>query len=354
MFKTYFSILNLFCLFYIQSYAQVGGKNSFEFMRIPDHARLVGVGGINISAGKEDINMFSQNPALLNEQVGYKSSLNYSKWQADIHNIALRYVHPLKRTRMLGFEARMLNYGKMNMTDESGAIVGKFQANDFALGTSFSLRQDYFRFGASLKFLGSQIGTYNAYALVADLGATFEHPKKDFTVGMVIKNLGFLINKYTPEQQTDLPFDVQLGTSFKPEYMPFRFSVTLHHLYQFDIVYFDPLFQPQLDASGNPIIQEKKFLDKLARHFVLGGELLLTENFNIRLGYNHLINKEMKVQELGGLRGFSFGAMLRVKAFEFGFSHGTYHIGTGRSYFTLIGDMSQMRKRKKTVKEGRL
>ena len=106
-----------------------------------------------------------------------------------------------------------------------------------------------------------------------------------------------------------------------------------------------------LDANGNPIIEEKKFFDKLARHFVLGGEFLLSKGFNIRLGYNHLINREMKVRDISGLRGFSFGFMVKVKAFEFSFAQGSYHVGTGRSFFTLSSDLGKVFKKKRTVKE---
>jgi hypothetical protein len=87
----------------------------------------------------------------------------------------------------------------------------------------------------------------------------------------------------------------------------------------------------------------------MARHIVLGGELLIAKGFNIRLGYNHLINREMKIQDLGGFRGFSFGLMLKVKAFEFGYSRGTYQIGAVRDFLTLTSNLNAILKKKKKI-----
>lgn len=326
--------------------AQVGGRQTFEFMRIPSHARLAGVGGVNVSLHQGDVNMFMQNPALLDDESSNKAALSYSRWHADINNTDATYTHNFKNLGQFGFGLRVINYGRFDQTTPSGQVVGTFNANDFAFIIAHARQQENFTFGASLKFLGSQIENFQAYALAFDLGAVFKHPEKDFTFGLAIKNLGVSLSKFTPDARTNLPFDVQIGTSFKPEYMPFRFSISLHHLYQFDIVFLDPNLSTQLDANGNTIVEEKTFFDKLARHFVIGGELLLAEGFHVRLGYNHLINREMQVQNLGNLRGFSFGFMLRVKAFEFAFSRGTYHIGAGRNFLTLSTDFDKIFKRK--------
>ena len=64
-----------------------------------------------------------------------------------------------------------------------------------------------------------------------------------------------------------MPFDIQIGTSFKPEHMPFRFSVTAHSLYKYDIVYLDPNSSTQLDQNGNEVAEEKSTFDKIASHW---------------------------------------------------------------------------------------
>ncbi len=328
--------------------AQIGGRQTFEFLRVPAHARLAGLGGVNVSLQQEEVNMFLDNPALLQPNLAKKAAFSYSPWHAGINNFSLVYVQPFSKIGNVGFGARMLNYGSFDQTNASGQVLGDFKANDFALQATYAFEQDNFRFGASLKFLGSQIESFGAYALAVDLGAVFTHPVQDWAVGLAIKNLGFPVSKYTETGKTNLPLDVQLGTSFKPSAMPFRFSVTLHHLYQFDIVYLDPARSTRLDANGNVVSEEKTFFDKLARHFVVGGELLLAKGFHINLGYNHLINREMRVENIGGLRGISLGFLLKVKAFSLSYAYGTYHVGAGRSFFTLGADLQRFGRKKRT------
>jgi hypothetical protein len=329
-----------------QVLAQVGGRNSFEFLRIPPDARTAGLGGVNISAAQGDVNRFVANPALLNDSLANKAAFSYNPWQADIAYFNVAYTHRFKKIGLVGFQAQAIPYGQMPITDASGAVNGTFKANDFAIGITKTFRQDYFTYGATLKLLGSQVETYNAYGLALDIGGTFRHPKHDLTVGIAFKNLGFAVNNYAVAR-TYLPFDIQLGASYKPEYMPFRFSLTLHHLHQFDIVYLDPTQSTQLDANGNPVAENKTLGDKLLRHFVLGSELILAKGFQVLLGYNHLINREMRVQNLTGLRGFSFGFRLSAKVWSFSYAHGTYYVGAGRNFLTLSGDLSKILRKKK-------
>lgn len=326
--------------------AQIGGRQTFEFLRIPTDARLAGLGGVNVSLYQGDVSRFQQNPALLDDSVHHHAAIHYSQWQADINNFDLVYARKLKSKSNLGFAARVVNYGEFERTDPSGQSLGSFQANDFALSATYARQQDAFHFGATMKFLGSQIDVYQAYALAFDIGGQFKHPKQDLRIGLSIQNLGFTLSKYTPESRSNLPFDVQIGTSFKPRYMPFRFSITLHHLYQFDIVFLDPNLNTQLDVNGNPVPEEKNFAGKLFRHFVFGGELIIKPGFQLLVGYNHLINREMQVEGLGNLRGFSFGFNLQVKAFRFAISRGTYHVGAGRTFFSLTSNLNRVFKKK--------
>jgi hypothetical protein len=338
----------VFCFLFFANliFAQVGGRNSFEFLRIPSDARLAGVGGINVSLHQDDPNRWLSNPALLNDSLGHKAGFTYNPWQAGIAYFQLNYVHPFPKWGAVGMGLQVVNYGEMDLTTPSGATQGKFRASDFALNIAKSFRQDYFTYGATFKFVGSQIESYQALGFAVDIGGTFQHPKHDLTVGIVFKNLGFAFDNFT-NQSVRLPFDIQLGASFKPQYMPFRASITLHHLYRFDIVYLDPTLSTRLDANGNPITEEKKFGDKLLRHFVLGGEMILSKGFQIQLGYNHLVNREFRLLDVSGLRGFSFGFRLRAKVWQFTYAYSSYFVGAGRSFLSLSGDLGKILKRKR-------
>ncbi len=331
-------------------FAQIGGRNAYSFMYVPTNAFTASLGGTNITSGQNDSQNWTQNPALLNEKNDKLASFSYNRWQADIAQYSVGYAKEIKKLKgNIGVNLQYINYGKMELTDPTGVSSGNFSVSDFCLSTAYSKKQDNFRFGGQLKLLGSQIETYRAYALVMDIGATFIHPKNDFVVGLVLKNVGFRLKNYVENQKSPLPFDAQLGISFKPKYMPVRFSAVFHHLHNWQITYFDPNLNVQLDLNGQATTQNKTFIDELARHFILGAEILLHKNFQVNVGYNHLINRELRLKGLGGARGFTAGFKLKVKDFEFGYAFNGFQAGGGSRNFITLAVNTVFFEKKKVV-----
>jgi len=196
-----------------------------------------------------------------------------------------------------------------------------------------------------VKIIASNIASYSAFALATDLGGVFKHPQNDLQIGLTLTNVGFSIKNYFSGQNLRVPFDARLGVSFKPQYMPVRFSVTAHHLYRWDIAYNDPAFATTLDPfTGQSQTQKISFADKLFRHFVFGTELLLHKNFHIRLGYNHLRSKELRFSEATALAGFSGGLAFRVKGYEFAYTRAGFAAG-GRSFLVLSKNINDFFKK---------
>jgi hypothetical protein len=343
--------ITFYVLIYVSSFyvnAQIGGRNAFSSMYVPNNAFTASLGGMNITSGQDSVFHFTQNPALLNEKSSQKAGISYNRWQADIGQFSLAYLPEIKKlkTGQIGIHFQHINYGTMELTDPTGVASGTFSASDFGIGVAYSQKQGHFRFGGQLKFLGSQIETYRAYALVSDIGGIFIHPEHDFTIGLTLKNVGFRLRDYLPNTKSTLPFDAQLGTSFKPKYMPIRFAMVFHHLHNWQITYYDPALNTQLDLNGQPIIQEKTFFEEFSRHFVLGAEILLHQNFQINVGYNHLINREMRIRGLGGARGLTFGFQFKVKAFRLGYAYNGFQAGGGgRNFFTLCINTNHWKKK---------
>jgi hypothetical protein len=200
----------------------------------------------------------------------------------------------------------------------------------------------------NMKFAGSTIAEYNAYGLLFDMGGTLKHPEHDFIIGVLIKNIGFALNTYTPGTRLTMPFDVQLGTSFKPKFMPLRFSFTAHHLHTFDIAYDDPAFNTVIDQNGNQVTERVGFADKLFRHCVFGTEILLSKAFQLQAGYNHLTRQEMKLENRMAGAGLSFGASLQIKAFQMAYSRAYHHAAGGVSYLTLVSNIGALTKKKES------
>lgn len=345
MWKSTFTFLILSVLAFT-SFGQIGGRNSYEFVDIPSSARVAGVGGVNVSIVAQDPLMFLQNPALLRDTSAKNLAVTYIPYYADINNSTAGYVFTSKKTGVWGGAVQYINYGEMEETDESGNIIGTFSARDYAVSLGKSHTIGYYTMGVTAKFVGSHIQSYSSYAILSDVGGVFSHPNKDLNIGLVIKNIGFAVKKYTPESKIAEPFDVQLGLTYKLEHMPLRFSLTAHHLHQFDIVHLDPDKRGRMTLDGQEIKEKKTFADKVARHFVLGGEFLLGKGFNVRAGYNHLRRKELRLEQRSGGAGFSWGFMMKIRSFEFAYTRAYYHVAGGSSFITLATNFSNLLKRK--------
>ena len=76
------------------------------------------------------------------------------------------------------------------------------------------------------------------------------------------------------------------------------------------------------------------------RHIVIGGELILTKNFNIRLGYNYQRRQEMKVDTKLSTIGFSWGFGFKISKFRFNYSRSAYHLVGSPNYITMTTNLS--------------
>ena len=327
------------------SRGQIGGNSSFNYLRIPNNAPLIAVGGMNVSI--RSINMIMQNPAIISKDMSKTLSLSNQQYYAGINTTSLSYVHDLGKVGPIGLNMQYYTSGNMPQTDATGKETGTYSVNQYYVTAGTSHTINYYTLGVNLKFAGSNIGGYGSYASLVDVGGLFKHPTRDFTIGLVLQNMGMSLKNYSGVSQT-LPFDVQLGTSYKLEHMPFRFSILAHHLHTFDIVYLDPYKKQPLDANGNPIVEKKSTGDKVLRHFTLGGEFFLGKFLSLKIGYNHLVRREMRNEAKSGLAGFSFGAMITVKAFELAYSRDWQHIAGGYNCFTLNTNFARLLT-KKTV-----
>lgn len=340
--KNIFNAFNtlFFSLITLQVAGQIGGNNGFTFLNIPSNPVTSALGGINISKTQKDPNNFLQNPALLDSSENNLLAINYLPYLAGIKYSSVAYVRQIKK-QTFGLGIQHIGYGEFQQTDAAGNILGKFLANDIALTLSHVRRQGNITFGGNIKFVSSVIESYSASALLLDFGGVFKHPKQDLSYAILFKNIGIRFKSFTPYDNPDLPLDVQMGISFKPKYMPVRFSITAHHLYKYDITYLDKSIVKK-DLSGNIIENKVNPIDNLGRHFIIGAELLLSKNFNILLGYNHLRNRELSQQTIGGFSGFSVGFLFKTKFINLSYSYSGYNTAGNLNSFGFVCDLGKI------------
>ena len=308
---------------------------SFAFVQLPNNARLSALGGVNVSLTDRDANFFYSNPALSGDSLAGFASVNYQHYVADVGQTTFSYAHRFSHIGTVAFGVQHVGYGSIQGYDATGAETGEFKSGETALFISKSYQRANFRLGTTLKVAFSNIAGYRANAVLFDIGGVFIHPEQDFTVGLTIRNFGFVWSEYSSTSRSTLPFDVLLGTTFKPEHMPLRFSLTAYGLGTYD-PYYDPL-------SGNP---EPGTLDKVLRHLNFGVEILISRNINLMVGYNYRIHQELKLEDAGGAAGLALGFSVSIKTFEFTFSRSTYVVGNAGYAFTLSKNIDKMLKRR--------
>ncbi|WP_340152988.1 type IX secretion system protein PorQ [uncultured Marivirga sp.] len=340
-------ILIIFSLTGSISFGQIGGLRAFEFLEKPNHARVAGLGTANVSSNAGDVNMVWQNPALLNSEMDGQLSFSVNPYFANIYNSQVTYAQEFENLGLFSFGVSYFHYGQFEGFDNTGARTEDFSASDYAIQISHSREDGVFRYGSSLKFVGSQISGFNQSAILVDLGGAFVHPDEELSFGLVIKNLGFFTSKYVVGNR-NLPFDIQVGGTYKPEFMPFRFSLTLNRLYQYDLSYFD---ESLLSDDDNVVFTDvnnnsPNTFDKIFQHLTIGTEVVLGKNVNLRAGYNHLIRQSLRAEQVGGAGGFTFGVYFQTKKFNMAYSNAIYQAGGFAHFITLGCNLKEFVKKK--------
>jgi len=325
-----YPLVELILLFLAGGYNAFGqSSDSFTSLRQPSFAKIAALGGVNTSLYHGGDSFFLYNPALLSDASNNQLSLSYGLLPggAGLSNANYNYGH--SRFGTFGAGLQYLSYGQIQGYDDTGAPTEIFTPSDFTVSISHARQANNFRFGTTIKFSNMSINGYHGNAILFDLGGVFIHPTSDFTVGMVIKNFGFVTSEFSSTSNTALPFDVQVGTSIKPEHMPIRFSVTLHQLQQWDLTHTDE----EINSFNSS-------LDNMFRHVVLAAEIILNEHLSLLTGYNHLRRKDLRLEQSGGFSGFSIGTSISVKAFQLVYALGGYHVAGNTNTFTLATDLS--------------
>lgn len=326
----------IFCSAFTGAFAQVGVSHAFDFLNIASHARAAALGGVNVSLADRDLNFFYNNPSLAGDTLNGFASVGYQFYAGDVGQATFSYAHNFKKLGQFIFGIQHIGYGTLRGFDESGMETLEFDAGETAIMIGKSHQIANFRLGATFKAVFSKIASYRASAMMMDVGGVFKHPDQDFTLGLVIKNIGIVLSEYGKNSTSDLPIDVQAGVSLKPEYMPVRFSLTAFNLVKSDRLYYN--------ADGNET--KPSALKKVFSHLNLAAEILFHRNLNIMVGYNYLTRQTFKLETGGGGSGVSFGFSVLVKPVELVFSRSGYFVGSAGYSFTLSTNINQLLKRR--------
>lgn len=319
-------------------FSQNGGDKTYKFLNIPTSARISALGGFNISHIDGDLSFVNSNPAMLTTNMHNQFVLSYTNYVSDINLGYAIYARNFEKAGIFSAGIQYLNYGRFYNTNEYGEVLGKFNAADYVINVSYSYPLKKFNFGGTLKTIVSDYFEATSFGIAVDLGATYKDTASLFSAGMVVKNLGFQIKRYTKGVREGLPIDVQLGITKKFKHAPFSISLTAIDLVNWGLRYESTLrttYETSEEIKENFLNKLGHIGDEIMRHFVLGADINIKNVFYISLGFNYRRRMEMALPNKGKIVGFSAGFGLCLKKFSLEYSYSSYHLAGSVNYVSL-------------------
>lgn len=306
--------------------AQTEGNEVYRFLELPSSPRAAALGGNQIAIFDGNSALMHINPAYLDESSAKNISATFVNYLADARYGLANYALHIQNIGTVGFGIRYAGYGKLTEYDSNGTDLGDLTASDIAInGTISTQLSSSLRAGAGLDYIHSSYGEYSSSAVAGSAGFYYTDVDNRFSAALSVRNLGDQIT-YFNDTREELPFDISIGFSKKPEDFPFQLSVTLRQLNNWD-----------LRTKGE--VTKLDFGDQLFRHLILGGEAQLGKNLEIRFGYNRWQHDQAKVNENFDLAGASIGVGINLKKLE---------IDISRNSLSDIGGIVQISVRTKT------
>ena len=333
----------LFLLFFHPSaHAQIGGSNTYQFLDLTAAARTAALGGTFISVKDNDVNLALQNPSLLNPSMNGDLAFGGVSYFSGIKYGDVAYALDEKKIGTFMAGIHYVDYGTFLETDNTATILGNFTGGEYAfsIGWAHPLGDSSFTIGAQARFIYSHLYSYMSEGLAGDISATYYDSDREWTVALVGRNLGAQIKTYTPQIQEPLPMEVIAAVSKRLEHVPFRFTLTARHLEQWDISYLDPTTAAVVDPiTGQTTYNSISFIDKLTRHMIFSGEILLSKNFHLRAAYNDERKREMSLTTASSGAGWSFGFGLKISHFQLSYGRSIYSIAGSTDSFSITANL---------------
>lgn len=320
---------------------QVGGKGTYQFLNLPNSARIAALGGNFLTINDDDIALTLANPSLINEKMNNQLGFSFVDYFTDVNYGFAQYSRTFNKAGSFVGTMQYIDYGKFQEADEAGVQYGYFHAGEYALNIGWGRKlTPRLAIGSNLKFIYSSLESYNSFGMAVDVAGSYFSKDELFDASIIFRNIGYQIVSYRAGNHEPLPFEIQGGISKKFKHIPFRISVLLTHLEKWDVRY-----ENHINPSGgiDPITGEPnkisgidEFADNLMRHIIIGGEVTIAKFLSLQGSYNYQRRQEMKVPENLSTIGFSWGFGIRVKQFHFSYARSAYHLVGSPNFITIM------------------
>lgn len=299
-------------LFAIAAEAQES-LTDYNFLRLPMSAHASALGGENITINEDDATLIFHNPALITSVSDRTINLNYMTYMEGTKTAGASFIKSAGERGTWGLSAQYMDYGTMKETTADNIETGTFSAKDIMIGGSFAyILSEKLAGGVTAKMITSSIAGYNSVAVGVDLGLNYYMEDKGLSFSAVARNLGGQVKAFNDDFER-IPFDLQLGASKKLGNAPLRISATMTRL--------------------------NEWKGRFINHFVIGADILLSDNIYVAGGYNFRRADEMKITGTEGESshgaGLSAGAGLQLERFKLHVAYAKYHVSTSSLTFNV-------------------
>lgn len=317
------------------AYSQVGGENIYNFLNVSTSARQTSLGGKVITL-YDDVNQPVWNPAIINQDLDNKLSINYVNFLSDINYGSISFSRFFnKRFGSLHGNITFVDYGDMIRADDSGVELGTFKSRDLlaSIGYARNLPWTDMYVGANLKVINSTIDNYSSSGIAFDLAVLYYNYNKPYRFTAVLRNVGYQIDAFDSEREK-LPLEIMVGASYDLQDLPLRWYLTIDNLQKWNVSAENPSDIENSINSGNDS-SKITFLNNAIRHFVIGAEFFPRGKFNLRLGYNFRRARELRLVEARTFSGISLGFGLKMGRYKLHYAYSRYHPASNTSTFSL-------------------
>ncbi len=244
------------------------------FLNFAPDARIGALGNAG-AALSADANAAFFNPArLVHLKEHYGGAVSYTPWLRnlvdDMFIANISGYHKVGKGQVVALTLSYFNNGEIDLRDDRGGSNGKFHANEFMLGGTYSRQlSQNFSMGVTLKYINSNLAgnavisgqsAQAARTVAGDISALYRKEFGDpetgksfiWSLGGVLSNIGGKIG-YGGDQTYFLPTNIKLGTGVSISndgLSRFNFLLDLNKL----MVPTNPIYRR--DANGDWIIEQ--------------------------------------------------------------------------------------------------
>lgn len=335
MFKN--GYLYLLLLATTATFAQIGGKYTYQFLNLITSPRQAALGGKLVTLYDYDVNQGIFNPATINPEMDNHLSANYGNYYGEVTYGTAAYAYTYDRhVQTFHMGVNYVSYGDFEGYDELGNKTNTFTGSEIAVsfGYAYNLPYTDIHIGANAKFISSSLETYNSLGVALDVGAIYIDEDNDINIGLAVRNVGTQLTTYAGTNEP-LPLEVIAGISQEVENVPIRWHITLENLQQWNIAFSNPNRSEQ-DIEGGTTEEKVSFFNNALRHVIVGAELFPGKAFNIRAGYNFRRGAELSLVDKRTFSGISAGFSVRFNKIRFDYSYSRYTLAASTSLFGLM------------------